>query len=227
MTLDSAQAPGGAWPRMWTGCGCSPPPSSSSLPGWMMPAWNDARLGYPPRDHVVDYLTALRAALRPGGVAAAPRPHGQLADDDPQGRLLVAAGDLTVAAGAVVARRPGPGTGRSGRLPGDGAGSPVRSCTPPTIGRRRSSPGSGSSSWVAGTPRPRSSPRSPSVAETTWVTSRPPRFLPDDVDGRALFATARARIRALERGARPRRRRRARRHRHGRSASGTPETGAC
>ena len=25
------------------------------------------------------------------------------------------------------------------------------------------------------------------VAATTWVTSRPPRFLPDDVDGRVLF----------------------------------------
>ena len=36
-------------------------------------------------------------------------------------------------------------------------------------------------------------------ADTTWVTTRP-RFLPDDVDGRALFATARARITALEEG---------------------------
>ncbi len=40
----------------------------------------------------------------------------------------------------------------------------------------------------------------PSVADTTWVTTRPPRFLPDDVDGRALFDTARARIKALEAG---------------------------
>jgi thioredoxin reductase len=38
------------------------------------------------------------------------------------------------------------------------------------------------------------------VADTTWVTTRPPRFLPDDVDGRVLFATARARLRALEAG---------------------------
>jgi hypothetical protein len=33
-----------------------------------------------------------------------------------------------------------------------------------------------------------------------WVTTRPPRFLPDDVDGRALFAAATARIEALRRG---------------------------
>ncbi len=38
------------------------------------------------------------------------------------------------------------------------------------------------------------------VADTTWVTTRPPRFLPDDVDGRALFAAATARIEALRQG---------------------------
>ncbi|MFN2319870.1 MAG: hypothetical protein ABR500_09340 [Dermatophilaceae bacterium] len=38
------------------------------------------------------------------------------------------------------------------------------------------------------------------MAHTTWVTTRPPRFLPDDVDGRVLFATARARITALQEG---------------------------
>ena len=38
------------------------------------------------------------------------------------------------------------------------------------------------------------------VAHTTWVTPRPPRFLPDDVDGRALFAVATARRRALDAG---------------------------
>ncbi len=38
------------------------------------------------------------------------------------------------------------------------------------------------------------------VAETTWVTERPPRFLPDEVDGRALFAAANARVRALREG---------------------------
>ena len=38
------------------------------------------------------------------------------------------------------------------------------------------------------------------VASTTWVTQRPPKFLPDDVDGRALFMVATARRRALESG---------------------------
>jgi cation diffusion facilitator CzcD-associated flavoprotein CzcO len=38
------------------------------------------------------------------------------------------------------------------------------------------------------------------VADTIWVTAREPRFLPDDVDGHALFAAATERVRARERG---------------------------
>ncbi|MDR3084009.1 MAG: pyridine nucleotide-disulfide oxidoreductase, partial [Streptomyces sp.] len=36
--------------------------------------------------------------------------------------------------------------------------------------------------------------------ELTWVTQRPPRFLPDDIDGRALYDAATARRRALDAG---------------------------
>ena len=38
------------------------------------------------------------------------------------------------------------------------------------------------------------------VADATWVTLHPPRFLPDDVDGRRLFEIATARRRALAAG---------------------------
>jgi putative flavoprotein involved in K+ transport len=38
------------------------------------------------------------------------------------------------------------------------------------------------------------------VATTTWVTPRPPRFLPDDVDGRVLFDVATQRTLALRQG---------------------------
>jgi putative flavoprotein involved in K+ transport len=36
--------------------------------------------------------------------------------------------------------------------------------------------------------------------DLTWVTQRPPRFLADDIDGRALFDAATARRRALDEG---------------------------
>ncbi len=41
------------------------------------------------------------------------------------------------------------------------------------------------------------------VAHATWATREPPRFLPDDVDGRYLFDQATARYRALQAGQQP------------------------
>jgi putative flavoprotein involved in K+ transport len=38
------------------------------------------------------------------------------------------------------------------------------------------------------------------VAETTWVTLEPPRFLPDNVDGRLLFERATQRFRLMQEG---------------------------
>jgi putative flavoprotein involved in K+ transport len=197
--LDAGKAPGGAWPRMWDGLRLFSPSSFSSLPGWMMPSWNDAVLGYPPRDHVVKYLSAYEAryglaVLRTHRVERVTR-----ADDDPRRRLLVTAGELTVAARAVVSTtgiwdRPFwpayPGMAEFAgrqlhaadyRIPDEFAGQRVA-----VVG------GGNSAAQILA--------EVSTVADTTWVTPRPPRFLPDDVDGRALFATARARIKALEEG---------------------------
>lgn len=68
----------------------------------MMPDWNDAERGYPPRSHVVDYLTRYEdrydlGVLRNHRVRAVDRE-----DADPRGRLLVDAGGLTFVARAVV-----------------------------------------------------------------------------------------------------------------------------
>jgi putative flavoprotein involved in K+ transport len=199
VALDAAETPGGAWDRMWPGLRLFSPASFSSLPGRMMPAWNDAELGYPPRDHVVAYLTAYErrydlAVLRPCRVQTVTR-----ADDDPRGLLLVNAGKLTLTARAVISatgtwdrpfwpRYPGMGefTGRQlhaadYRRPEELAGQRVV-----VVG------GGNSAAQILA--------EVSTVADTTWVTTRPPRFLPEDVDGRALFATARARIQALKQG---------------------------
>ena len=68
----------------------------------MIPPWNDTEGGFPPRQHVVDYLTAYEqryelAPLRPHRVRSVTR-----ADDDPRGRLLVSAPDLLFSARVVV-----------------------------------------------------------------------------------------------------------------------------
>ena len=195
--LDAADRPGGAWPRMWDGLRLFSPSSFSSLPGWMMPPWNDAELGYPPRSHVVDYLTRYeeRYQLR---VLRPCRAH-QVGRDDTSDRLLVNTEQGDFAARAVVSAtgiwdRPFwptyPGaqefTGRQlhaaqYRTPGDLEGQRVV-----VVG------GGNSAAQILA--------EVSTVAQTTWVTSRPPRFLPDDIDGRVLFATARARIQALEEG---------------------------
>lgn len=197
--LDASEVPGGAWPHMWEGLRLFSPPSFSSLPGWMMPPWNDAEHGSPPRSHVVDYLTRYEERYdlhvrRPRKVNDVVR-----ADDDPHGELHVRTDHGTIAAHAVVSATgiwsqpfwpsyPGARafTGRQlhaadYRAPDEFSGQRVV-----IVG------GGNSAAQVLA--------EVSTVADTTWVATRPPRFLPDDVDGRALFATARARIKALEEG---------------------------
>lgn len=199
VVLDAGDAPGGSWRHMWEGLRLFSPSTYSSLPGWMMPAWNDRELGYPPRSHVVDYLTGYEGrydlrVLRPHRVTAVAR-----ADDDPAGRLLVDAGEVTVAARVVVSA-----TGTWDRpfwpaYPGmrEFAGRQLH-----TVQYRSPEELAGARVVVVGGGNSAAQilAEVSTVAETTWVTPRPPRFLPDDVDGRVLFATARARIEALREG---------------------------
>ncbi len=199
VVLDAAEQPGGAWPRTWDGLRLFSPASFSSLPGWMMPPWDDAAHGFPPRDHVVAYLARYEdrydlRVLRPDRVEAVSR-----ADDAPDGRLLVTAGQRVFSARRVVSA-----TGTWDRpfwptYPGmrDFAGQQLHTVdyrTPEAFaGQRVVVVGGGNSAAQI-------LAEISTVADTTWVTARPPRFLPDDVDGRALFATARARIQALREG---------------------------
>ena len=199
VVLDAATTPGGAWPRMWDGLRLFSPASISSLPGWTMPPWNEERRGFPPREHVVDYLTRYEERYglqvqRDHRVDAVHR-----ADDDPEGFLLVQAGGQTVGARTVVSStgtwdRPFvptyPGTGEflgrqlhtvDYRTPEDFAGQRVV-----IVG------GGNSAAQIMA--------EVSTVAETTWVTRRSPRFLPDDVDGRVLFATATASVQAKREG---------------------------
>ena len=199
MILDAAEAPGGAWPSMWDGLRLFSPSSFSSLPGWMMPSWDDTERGYPPRDHVVEYLTAYEQrydlkVLRPHRVETVTR-----ADDDPSGVLLLDVGSRVFAAQAVVSatgiwNRPfWPSYPGMGEFTGRQLHAAQYATPTEFAGQRVVIVGGGNSAAQI-------LAEVSTVAETTWVTTRPPRFLPDDVDGRALFATARAHIKALQQG---------------------------
>ena len=181
---------------MWPGLRLFSPSTYSSLPGWMMPAWDDRRHGYPPRDHVVDYLTryedrytlAVRRPVRVSSVTS---------DGD---GLVVASSAGSYRARAVVSAT---GTWRRPfwpRYPGqaDFGGRQLHAadydpCRDRFAGQRVAVVGGGNSAAQI-------LAEVSETADTTWVTSRPPRFLPDDVDGRDLFAAATARVQALREG---------------------------
>jgi putative flavoprotein involved in K+ transport len=201
VVLDANERPGGAWQHFWPSMQLFSPPAFSSLPGWMMPP---ATSDYPPASHVVAYLE--RYEQRYG----VPVQHGRhvtsvhRTDADPAGPLLVTGegpdGDpISLSARAVVSA-----TGTWGRpfvphYPGGGAfaGEQLHSCDyrgpEPYAGRRVVVVGGGNTAAQL-------LAEISLVAETTWMTLRPPRFLPDDVDGRVLFDVATTRRRAMDAG---------------------------
>ncbi|MDX3733672.1 ArsO family NAD(P)H-dependent flavin-containing monooxygenase [Streptomyces caniscabiei] len=195
IVLDADPAPGGAWQHMWDSLHLFSPAEHSSLPGRLMPAQPGET--YPDAGHVVDYLAdyAKRYDLpvQHGTRVDAVRPDGDY--------LLVEADTGTWRARAVISAtgtwsRPFlptvPGlsvfTGRqlhtvSYRSPADFAGQRVI-----VVG------GGNSGAQIA------ADLALDGRVEVTWVTQRPARFLPDDIDGRALFDVATARRRALDAG---------------------------
>lgn len=193
--LDAEATPGGSWQHMWDSLHLFSPAGHSSLPGRLMPVQGGET--YPGAGHVVDYLADYekRYALpvQHGTRVRAVRRDGE--------RLLVAADCGTWRTQAVISATgtwsrpflpavPGRGvfTGRelhtvNYRSPADFAGQRVI-----VVG------GGNSGAQIA------ADLALDGRVTVTWVTQRPPRFLPDDVDGRVLFDVATARRRALDAG---------------------------
>jgi putative flavoprotein involved in K+ transport len=198
VVLDADEHPGGAWQHVWPSLHLFSPVGFSSLPGWLMPPSADE---YPSARHVVGYLGAyerrydlrVRHGVRVRSVTRA--------DDDPHGRLVVA---TDASRGRWHARAVVSATGTWGRpfvprYPGQAsfAGRQLHSAEytgpRPLAGARVVVVGGGNTAAQL-------LAELSLVADTTWVTLRPPRFLPDDVDGRVLFDVATARRRALDAG---------------------------
>jgi putative flavoprotein involved in K+ transport len=188
--LDASPSPGGAWSQAWPSLRLFSPAEASSLPGWLMPPAAD---GYPMRDEAIEYLTRYerRYALpvrRPLRVRTVRRSE----------RGLHVETDADVfEAGAVVSATGTAGAPHVPAFPGRDsfAGRELHSIDyrgpEPFAGRRVMVVGAGNSAAqiLAEVSR---------VSDTVWATREPPRFMPDDVDGRALFAAASRRYR--ERG---------------------------
>jgi putative flavoprotein involved in K+ transport len=195
--LDANPSPGGSWQHMWDSMHLFSPAGFSSLPGWLMPASEGE--DFPPATHVVDYLSRYEHRYD------LPVHHGvrvtavRRADDIPGGRLLADTPGGTWTARAVVSATGTWGRPFMPRYPGMGSftGRQLHSAsyTSPVdfAGQRVVVVGGGNTGAQLLAELSK-------VADTTWVTLRPPRFLPDDVDGRVLFEVATARRKALDAG---------------------------
>ncbi|MEV6575708.1 ArsO family NAD(P)H-dependent flavin-containing monooxygenase [Streptomyces sp. NPDC051577] len=191
--LDAQAAPGGAWQHTWDSLRLFSPAPYSSLPGRLMPPQPGEP--YPDAGHVVSYLADYEKRYglpvhRGVWVSAVHRDGAFLRVEtdggDWQTRAVVSATGTWTRPflPAVPGRRNF--TGRQlhtvqYRSPAEFAGQRVI-----VVGGGNS--GAQIATDLAGT------------AELTWVTQRPPRYLADDIDGRALFDAATARRRALDDG---------------------------
>ena len=190
--LDAETAPGGSWQHYWDSLHLFSPAEYSSLPGWPMPGWSP---GFPPASHVVDYLTAYETRYdlpvrRPVRVTSVTRSgDGYLVESDHSSWFARAVVNTT-------------GTWRQPFWPiypgiREFTGTQIH-----TTSYRSPTPFAGSKVAVVGGGNSAAQivAEVSTVAETLWLTSREPRFLPDDVDGRILFDVAREHAREIASG---------------------------
>ena len=197
VVLDDRSTPGGAWDDMWDTLSLFSPAGLSSLAGWPMPRWPHD--GTPSARHVADYLTAYEDRYD----LPVRRPH-RVVDvrDTGDGWLLVTADDGATWRARVVVNA----TGSWVRpfwpsVPGAGsfAGRQLHAAD-----YRTAADHDGERVLVVGGGNSGAQVAADLVlhgeAQVVWATREPPRFLPDDVDGRVLFEVATRAVLGRSRG---------------------------
>ncbi|MGV9309865.1 ArsO family NAD(P)H-dependent flavin-containing monooxygenase [Nonomuraea sp. NPDC003727] len=185
--LDTQEQPGGAWRHVWPSLRLFSPAQYSSLPGRMMPIPPDG--GYPSAAGTVSYLADYERRYdlpvqRPVTVRAVRRAGERLLAETDRG---------TWQARVVISAT---GTWWRPFLPHyagtrDFRGEQLHTagyCGPEPFGGKRVVIVGGANSGA------QILAEVSAIAETTWVTVRPPRLLPDELDGRALFEHATRRL---------------------------------
>ncbi len=190
--LDADTAPGGSWQHYWDSLRLFSPAEHSSLPGWPMPAWSP---GFPPAAHVVEYLSAYQnryglPVRRPVRVISVTREGNRYLVESNRGAWITRAVVNTT------------GTWRQPFWPIYPGAREFAGIQLHTTGYRSPAPFNGGRVAVVGGGNSAAQilAEVSTVADTLWLTTREPRFLPDDVDGRVLFDVASARARALASG---------------------------
>ncbi len=190
--LDAGREPGGGWVGGWESLRLFSPASLSSLPGWPMPVGRgaDTPSGADVRAYLAAYEQRYRLPVhRPVRVRSVTRLDAggfAVATDVGSWRCRVLINATGAGGRPLWPTVPGANgyTGRQlhsvdYRRAGDFEGQTVV-----VVG------GGNSGAQIAADLTGRRRGR------TVWVTRRPPRFLPDEVDGRTLFALATRRVRA-------------------------------
>lgn len=181
--LDAQDQPGGAWRHGWDSLRLFSPAEYSPLPGWWMPRQDGET--FPTADHVVGYLRDYEQRYelpvhRPVHVRGVHDAGVWLAVDTDHGTWRTS---IVISA---------TGTWDSPYLPvypgsDEFAGEQLHTVAYRSPERFRCQRvvvvgGGNSAAQILAAVS--------TVADTTWVTQRPPRFMPDDVDGRVLFDVA-------------------------------------
>jgi putative flavoprotein involved in K+ transport len=193
VVLDGQKAAGGAWNHTWSSLRLFSPAEYSSLPGWQMPAPRGN--GLPDRCHVIDYLHRYEQRYR----LPVRRPVEVRGVHRDRGELVVRTTDGSLRARSVVSAT---GTWRHPFVPAYHGRDVFRGLQLHSAWYRDPTPFVGKHVLVVGGGNSGAQilAELAGVADTTWVTLRSPRFLPDDVDGRVLFQRATRRFLAGERG---------------------------
>lgn len=189
VVLDDQPAPGGAWRHTWPSLTLFSTAGFSNLPGTGMPHHD----GFPPARHVVDYLSAYEAryelpVVRPVHVDHVTRSTDvfHVRTDRRTWRARAVVSTTGTWSRPFVPWYPGHFAGRqwhSAHYPGP---EPFAGSRVAVVG------GANSGAQIAA--------ELSGVADVTWYTLTPPRWMPDDVDGRVLFRRNHQRMLALVRG---------------------------
>jgi putative flavoprotein involved in K+ transport len=192
--LDSSEEPGGAWQHYWDSLELFSPAAYSSLPGYQMPAWRGE--GNPSAGHVVDYLRTYES--RYGLPVHRPVTVTSVQQESDNG-FITTTDDGRWTSRAVISATGNWNAHNVPQLPGSGQFTGHQLHTTGYQGRDSYAGlrvivvgGANSGAQIAADLLP--------VADVTWVTRKPPHYLPDDIDGRALFQIATHHARAVANG---------------------------
>lgn len=193
--LDAQTTPGGAWQHAWDSLRLFSPAAYSSLPGRLMPTQSGET--YPDAQHVVEYLADYEKRYE----FTVERPVRVLGVHRDGVFLRVETDSGTWHARAVISAT---GTWWQPFLPALPGRAVFEGRQLHTVEYRSPADFAGQRVIVVGGGNSGTQIAADLAYDTqlTWVTQRPPRFLADDIDGRALFDAATARRRALEEGRR-------------------------